>query len=157
MLVVRLSKEGVGPAESLSLCKREFGGQVNTENWEDILTLMTMVVLADKKVYKEEVDMFVQAIYDLNNAISPDIFFTESMAFEWFKSNRDRVRNQLIGRNADRNLKEVIIRMKGLAYQEQILISMARIAHADSEYHNKEHKVIQQAAYSWRLPYPASP
>ena len=130
---------------------------MNTENWEDILTLLTMVVVADKKVYKEEVDTFVEAIYDLNNAISPDIFFTESMAFEWFRANRERVKNKLIGRNADRNLKEVIIRLKGLKYQKEILDSMARIAHADSEYHDQEHKVIKQAAYSWRQAYPASP
>ena len=129
---------------------------MNTETWEDILTLLTMIIVADKRVYKEEVDTFVTAVYELNNAISPDIFFTESMAFEWFKSNRASVRNMMTGRSGEANVKDVIIRLKKLKYQEEILRSMARIAHADSEYHDKEHHVIKQAAYSWKLPYPAS-
>lgn len=128
---------------------------MNTKNWEDILTLLTMVILIDRRVYKEEVDTFVIAVYELNNAISPDIFFTESMAFEWFKANRDQVKNKLVGKFADRNMKDVIIRLKPLKHKEAILHAMSRIAHADEDYHSREHSVIQQAAYSWKLPYPS--
>ena len=128
---------------------------MNTDDWEDVLTLMTMVILADERIYKEEVDAFVRAVFELNNAISPDIFITESMAFEWFKNNRDRIRDILKSPDSEPRVQALIRRMNKLRHKAKILAAMDTIAHADSDYHQKEHSVIRMSADNWGVPYPS--
>ena len=124
---------------------------MTSESWHDVLTLMAMVILADKRVYKEEVDTFVESITELNNKISPDMFMTQSMAFEWFKSNRERVKNLLIGKDAKTNVRETVLRVGNLPHKPYIVECMRNIANADNEYHSSEHSVIKQAAYNWKI------
>lgn len=124
---------------------------MDSDSWHDILTLMSMVILADRRVYKEEVDTFVASVTHLNKTISPDMFMTDSMAFEWFKSNRDRVKNMMIGKDAQRNVREIIMRAGKLPYKAEIVKCMKSIANADNEYHSAEHSVIKQSAYMWKV------
>jgi len=126
---------------------------MTSEEWHEILTLMTIVVLADKRVYKEEVDTFVKAVKTLNDIISPEIFMTEGMAFDWFKSNRERVGKMLVGKDVERNIKDTITRTKNVPGKPEIVKAMQKIAQADSDYHKSEHGVIRRAAYGWGVPY----
>ncbi len=124
---------------------------MNSENWHDVLTLMTMVIVADRKVYKEEVDTFVASVNALNGIISPDFFIPESMAFEWFKANHKKVQNMLIGKDAQTNCRETIMKSINVPHKDKIIEVMKDIANADSEYHNQEHHVIKQASYLWKV------
>ena len=127
--------------------------QMTSEEWHDILTLLTIVVLADKRVYKEEVDTFVQTVKHLNDTISPETFMTEGMAFDWFKSNRERVGKMLVGKDVERNIKDTISRTKKVHGKAEIVKAMEKIAQADSDYHKSEHGVIRRAAYGWGVAY----
>jgi len=126
---------------------------MTTDEWHDILTLLTIVILADRKVYKEEVDCFTKQVKRLNETISPEIFMTESMALDWFKSNRDRVKNLLVGPKVDQNIRQIILRTKNVPGKSAIIKTMKSIANADSLYHQSEHDVIRRAAYSWGVAY----
>jgi len=47
---------------------------------ENILTLLTLVILIDDRVYPEEVETFSDAAHSLCYNIDPGILFTSSMA-----------------------------------------------------------------------------
>jgi len=126
---------------------------MTSDEWHDVLTLLTIVILADRRVYKEEVDTFVAAVTSLNAKISPEIFMTDGMAFDWFKSNRDRVRDLLVGKNVERDIKETIIRTKKVPGKTDIIAAMQSIAEADSDFHKAEHNIIKRTAYGWGVPY----
>ena len=82
---------------------------LNSESWHKILTLMTVIILIDKRVYKEEVDMFVESVNQLNSQISPDMFITEKMAFDWFVSNRDDVKKSLMDPDHQKNIDRCLL------------------------------------------------
>lgn len=122
---------------------------MTTDEWHNILTLLTVIILADKRVYKEEVDTFVATVKSLNEKISPEIFMTEGMAFDWFKSNRMRVDNMLVGPNVDRNIKQIISNTARVPGKSHILNAMQTIARADSDFHKNEQTIIKRAAAGW--------
>ncbi len=122
---------------------------MTSEEWHDILTLLTIIILADRRVYKEEVDTFVSTVKSLNDTISPEIFMTEGMAFDWFKSNRDRVSNLLVGKDVEKNIKGIISRTRKVPGKASIIKSMQNIANADSDFHKSEQNIISRTAYGW--------
>ncbi len=122
---------------------------MNANKWHDLMTLFTIVILVDNRIYKEEVDTLIKTVKELNDTISPEIFMTESMAFEWFKSNRDRVKNIIVGKDARRNVRDILFRTAHLPDQKEILKSMVRIAQSDNDYHRSEHSIIKQAEHIW--------
>jgi len=126
---------------------------MTNENWHDVLTLLTIVILADRRVYKEEVDTFVQTVKTLNDQISPEFFMTEGMAFDWFKSNREQVGKFMVGPDADRNMKRLIQRTRKLKHKDLIISTMESIARSDSDYHRSEQNIIRRAAYDWGVAY----
>ena len=122
---------------------------MTSEEWHDIMTLLTVVILADKRVYKEEVDTFVGTVKSLNDNISPEIFITEGMAFEWFKSNRTRVNNLLVGPNVQNNIEQLIANTANVPGKIHIIDAMKKIAQADSDFHKNEQNVIRRTASGW--------
>jgi len=126
---------------------------MTSDEWHDILTLLTIVILADKRVYKEEVDTFVSAVTSLNESISPEIFMTKGMAFDWFKSNRTRIDNLMVGPDVERNIREIIRRTRNVPGKPVIIEAMRSIAQADSDFHKTEESVINRTAYGWGVTY----
>lgn len=124
---------------------------LNSESWHKILTLMTVIILIDKRVYKEEVDMFVESVNQLNSQISPDMFITEKMAFDWFVSNRDDVKKSLMDPDHQKNIDRLISSLKHIAGKQHILKALKAIALADSDLHKAEISIIESVSRIWGL------
>lgn len=120
---------------------------------ENILTLLTVVILIDEKVYPEEVKAFSKAVQKISEQIDPNILFTSSMAADWFKANRDSVLLKLKSEGADTLIRTLIMKIKSSPQSKDVFFNMIRIAHSDSEYHIKEHNLLQIAADVWNIPY----
>jgi len=115
---------------------------MTSEEWHDVLTMLTIVILADRRVYKEEVDTFVSAVQFLG------------MAFDWFKSNKKRVANLLVGSQVDKNIENLIKRTDKIPGQGAILAAMQDIAQADSDFHKNEQNIIEKCALGWGIELP---
>ncbi len=124
---------------------------MTSDEWHNVMTLLTVVILADKRVYKEEVDTFVSTVKSLNETIAPGMFVTESMAFEWFKSNRMRVSHLLVGPHVERNIQDLVRSTSKISGKKAIIIAMEKIANADSDYHRNEDKIISKCVKGWKL------
>ena len=124
---------------------------MNTETWHRILTLLTSIILADDRVYKEEVDTFVDVVLDLNAKISPEMFMTRKMAFDWFVANKDDVNKTLVSPNSDRHLDKLIKSLAKVRNKDAILTALQTIAHADNDFHQKEQAIIGRTIRLWKV------
>lgn len=130
------------------------GEEMQTEDWQDILALLVVVILVDARVYKEEVDTFSKAVVVLNKKISPDIFMTEKMAFDWFVENRERIKTTIAAEDGEARIDGLINRVGTVPKLRDVLRTMFKIARSDSDYHNDERHVIKRASKMWGLPMP---
>lgn len=126
---------------------------MNKEYLEHILTLLTVVILIDDKVYPEEVEAFSKAVQKISEQIDPDILFTSSMAADWFKANRESVQLKLKSTGAEALIRSLIQNIKSFPKNKDVFFNMIRIAHSDAEYHSTEHDLLRMAADVWNIPY----
>lgn len=127
---------------------------MQTDDWQKIMTLLTVIIMADKRVYKEEVDMFTRSVVKLNKKLSPGIFMTPKMAFDWFVDNRDRVQAAMTSEDKHDRIDGLILSVSHLPGRNDILRTMFAIAKADSDYHSNERHIVKRAAEAWGLPMP---
>lgn len=129
------------------------GLRMNKEYLENVLQLLTVVILVDEKVYPEEVETFSKAVRNISEQIDPNILFTQSMARDWFKANRETILLKLGEVGAKAMINGAIQNLRNFPGHKDVFFNMIRIAHSDQEYHNKEHAVIKIASDVWKIPY----
>ena len=123
------------------------------EYLENVLTLLTVVILIDEKVYPEEVETFSKAVQKISEQIDPNILFTPSMAADWFKANRANVQMKLKQESYKTLISSIIQNLREFSGHKDVFFNMIRIAHSDQEYHVTEHEVILMASEVWKIPY----
>ena len=127
---------------------------METARWTDVLNLLTMAVVIDKRVYKEEVDVFRKKALELREALSPNMIFSDKMAFDWFMVHRDEVMGWLDAPDSRDRILNHIHKLKDEPGRQKILESMYSISMADKEFHSSEMDIISLAAKHWKLPVP---
>ena len=127
---------------------------METARWTDILVLLTIAVVIDRRVYKEEVDAFRREALALREVLTPDMIFSDKMAFDWFLVHRDNVLDWL----REPNAKDIIIghiqKLKNEPARARILEAMYAISIADKEFHPNEDDLIGLTAKHWGVPHP---
>jgi len=127
---------------------------MTSEQINDVLRVLSLVIVADGRVLKEEVDALANEAHKLIAQIDEGVFFTKSMAVDWFHNNRTTISLTLSSNNS---LKLTSIALRKIDFFENkraLYFSMQRIAHSDNEYHSKENEVIQLAAKYWGVVMP---
>lgn len=127
---------------------------MNTQQWSHILTLLSAAVVVDTRVYKEEVDMFVKKASALSDIISPDMIFSDKMAFDWFFAHRDEIKGWMENIEPDTNILRHILALGESPFRKNILAAIYDIANVDGEYHASEVDMINIACKHWNLPHP---
>jgi len=128
---------------------------VDTRQWRHILTLLSAAVVVDGRVYKEEVDMFVERALALKEIISPDMLFSEKMAFDWFMVHRDEIKAWITGVDPHTIILRHILGLGESKFCKEILDAIYAIAIVDGEYHTAEIDMIGMACKHWHLPVPS--
>lgn len=125
--------------------------QMQDKNWSDILTLLSMMVLADEKVYHEEVGAFKKAAVELRDLICPEVMLTEQMAFDWFMLHRDDILNRMSTYNYPTAVTEVLENLSGLPDKKIFVMALLKIAVSDGFEHGSESRLINMASDHWNL------
>jgi len=128
---------------------------VDPQKWTHILTLFSVVILADRRVYKEEVDTFVEQTLALKDEISPKMIFSKKMAMDWFFQHRDEISNWAQGIDPHEHTKKHIMALGDSAHCQKILSALYAVAVVDGEYHKAESRLINLACEHWNLPHPS--
>jgi hypothetical protein len=127
---------------------------VDTRQWTHILTLLSVVVVVDNRVYKEEVDMFVEQARTLKEVITPDMLFSDKMAFDWFVVHRDEIKAWIDDADSHTVILRHILALGDSPFLKEILGAIYTIATVDGEYHPSEADVIGMACKHWNLSVP---
>lgn len=123
---------------------------MGSKNSDNILKLLALVVLVDKRVYKEEVDtLAVEAENILKNTLG--LFMTQSMAVDWFQTNRTSLQALLDDEFLDYNLNVAIKCVDEFPDKTSLRRAMLRVAYADDEFHDSENRLIRMAGQKWGL------
>ena len=123
---------------------------MGSKNSDNILKLLALVVLVDKRVYKEEVDtLAVEAENILKNTLG--LFMTQSMAVDWFQTNRTSLQALLDDEFLDYNLNVAIKCVDEFPDKTSLRRAMLRVAYADDEFHDSEYRLIRMAGQKWGL------
>ena len=130
------------------------GHNMDPTQWRHILTLFSVVIIADKRVYKEEVDTFVERSLALKDAISPKMIFSKKMATDWFFLHRDEISSWVHGVEPETNMRRHTLALGESKFCQEILDALYAVAIVDGEYHVAESDVIAMACQHWGLPLP---
>jgi len=130
---------------------------VDTRQWTHILTLLSVAVVVDNRVYKEEVDMFVERSLALKEVISPEMIFSKKMAFDWFIVHRDEIKAWMADVDPHTVILRHILALGESPFCPEILEAIFAIATVDGEYHASEADLISMACKHWHLQLPIGP
>ncbi|MEP1229298.1 MAG: hypothetical protein ABJG88_01340 [Litorimonas sp.] len=117
--------------------------------WKHILSLLTFSILIDDRVYKEEVDCFVEQALKLKDLLDPEMLFSKKMAFDWFIAHREEKKAQLKSEKFEVYILEAVLALSSLKGRAHILEAMNEISHSDGEYHNREIKLMALTKENW--------
>lgn len=127
---------------------------MDIRQWTHILTLLSVAVVVDNRVYKEEVDMFVDRAMGLKEIITPKMLFSKKMAFDWFVVHRDEIKGWMGDVDPHTVILRHILALGESPFCKEILDAIYAIARVDGEYHDSEVDMIGMACKHWHLPVP---
>lgn len=119
--------------------------------WTEIFKLLAMVIIADKRVYKEEVDEFVNSAMQIKSEINDATLITRDMAFEWFRGNRDDILTLSKSPDFSVSALKIIMSLNEFEHRKAVLRAMVAVSMADNEFHPSEESLIVIAAAHWKL------
>lgn len=120
------------------------------EIWENALTLLAIVVLADHRVRDPEMIEFVHEASLINDAVFPDRIFTNGQIRRWFAANRARIEVALTKDN-QAFVSESLAPVTDPDLRRMILQAMFAITICDYELHDEENEVLGIAIKTWQL------
>ena len=116
-----------------------------------VFRLLSIIILADAKVYKEEVDAMSAQLIQLCRQVDPDVFITETMAQDWFQSNRKYIQSALKAPYRESYVKESLESLSDSPHKSKIYDVMMDISHSDGEFHKDERSVVILAEKAWNM------
>ena len=122
---------------------------MNPDHWTDIFTLLAIIVVADDRVYKEEVDSFVAQVEILKTEVGSEALVTTKLAFDWFHAQRDEIRAKIQQENSQFFVVRTIQGLLDFPDHGALLRSMEAVSVSDREFHIEEKSVIELAAAYW--------
>lgn len=147
------------------------------DDFNNVLTLMSAIILADKHVFETEITAFIQCAsqIDFNQAftdtskltITPDLAISPPPPSEndcsvnalasppqlskWFEENESRIRRSLATPYYKDWFYNLLDQLSGLPNKEKIISVMRDISKADGKVHISERTLITLAERHWGL------
>lgn len=118
---------------------------------DNILTLLSVVILVDGKTRQEEVEKFCDEVLDVVQENDEDLFFTKSMAKDWFRQHKSSLEQKLKFDDTKAFISRTLTNVEPFNDKRRLYYAMLRIAHADNEYHASENSMITTAAKRWNI------
>jgi hypothetical protein len=125
--------------------------QPTPKTWEHILSLMTAIIVSDKRVREEEIESFVKNARFMAGELNQDIALSDDMLRGWFNAKREGIASVVTSDKADSFLVENIMALEPFAPKQFLLNCLTSIAASDTEFHYKEADLINLAAAYWDL------
>lgn len=122
---------------------------MDQDGWTAVFNLLAITIVVDKRVYKEEVDCFLEQVGILARAIPSETLVTEKLAFDWFFAQQAEVRANLMGPAGEAYVVRALHKLLDCPHHILILKAMKAVCVADSDFHIDEVGLIDLAAATW--------
>lgn len=126
---------------------RRFGAS----NWKQVFKLIGLIVVANGKVVKEELDTYQDVMIELAAVIDPKIVMTRKMAFDWFVHNKSSLVEIIDSLAYEDTLIDIFSHMRHLPQKLDVLTAMVKVAIADGDYGPKEELLIKKTILFWNV------
>ena len=121
---------------------------------DDLLSLFAAVIIADKRVFAQEIDVFLKATSTLKTALDIQPNLSEARILSWYEMNKDAVREEVTGPYFRSWLYDRLDRLAHIKSKQDILDIMNKISLADGELHSSESSLMSLTARRWKLDIP---
>lgn len=122
-----------------------------TEELNDLLSLLAVTIIADKRVLSEEIDRFISASNGLYIARVIEPRLTEAKLLAWYEAHKDDLKQRLNGPDFEKWLYGCLNRLNHIRDKQAILDVMADIAVSDGELHVSERALMALTARHWNV------
>jgi len=118
---------------------------------EDLLSLLTAVIVADKRTFAAEIDAFLSEVPKLQQTLGITPKWSEAQILMWYELNKDEVREQALGPYLKTWLYDRVNRLASIQNKPAILEAMRQIAISDGKMVVSERALIVLTARQWVL------
>ena len=120
-------------------------------HWKYVLKLLGLIIVADRKVLKEEVDEFLDVVTELRAVIDPTVYLTRHMARDWFLLNKSSLEDIIDNLAYDTALCEILAPIKSMPHKLDVISGMVRISVSDGVYADIEKGLIKKTILYWNI------
>lgn len=119
--------------------------------FDDVLTLLSLSIFADKKVYASEIDTLVKAATRISLINGSPITLSEAKVLAWFETHKGDIQRKMdLPRSEfDSWLIPILKRVKVNSDRETLTHLMEMIAISDGEVHVSERALINLVKANW--------
>ncbi len=122
----------------------DYQSQAPKRHSETLQSLLAAVMVADKKLHKNEISELLAAMDAFDGAQK------ENENREWLKQNIQQINTILHGPNRQRWLALQFLKLRDYDQKDEALDRLWRVAVADGELHDNEAAIIDKALWLWR-------
>jgi len=124
---------------------------MTSQRMDDLLSLLMAVIVADKRVFAEEIQAFLSEATKLQATLELKPKWSEAQLLMWYEMNKDDVKAQALGPYLKTWLYERVDRLADIENKPAILEAMRQIAVSDGNMHVSERALIVLTARQWVL------
>jgi uncharacterized tellurite resistance protein B-like protein len=124
---------------------------MNGKSWNEVLRLLSMMILIDGKVFEEEIEAFKDAAIALRDMVDPSLVLTRHMAGDWFTQHRDEIAIGVSHVFYESTVSKTLERLNDIEDKKGLLVALLKVAMSDGVKHPAEEKLFNSACETWGL------
>jgi len=106
---------------------------VNSADWQNVLKLLMLTMLADGRAYERQADTFVDASFDLRANMNVRGIQTRKMTMDWYIQNRQNLVDIQTGETFEQELLSIIDSLDTIPNKKPLLRALKNMAKRDDE------------------------
>ena len=115
----------------------------------NILVLLGITVVADKRILSEEIEVFLRTSQDVQKQMRLTNPLPESRTLLWFEEHRADLSEFVQAQQFEQKFQGLLESLKHLADKDIILSAIEKIAKADGEFHVSEQALLALITSYW--------
>lgn len=122
---------------------------VNAVEWQNILKLLMLTMLADGRAYERQADTFVDTSVKLRADMSVRGFQTRQMTMEWYIQNREQLVDIQTGETFEHDLLVLIDSIETIPNKKPLIRALKNLSARDSEQDKDNVGIASKSKERW--------
>lgn len=118
---------------------------------DNILSLLAVTIIADKRVFAAEIQAFVKATTQLKQALLIEPKLSEAKLLSWYEMNKDDLTEKVHSPYFKTWFYDCLDSLADLPDKSALLKAMGDISLSDGELHVSERALIVLAKLHWKM------